>query len=318
MKFDIVSVGSAVIDAFVYTDIPEIERKLCYPAGAKIQVKDIKFSTGGSGANCAVGFARLGLKTGYIGKLGKDENGTRIVDELKKENVVFLGHKSKETTGFSVVLDSREHERTILTYRGANDTLQLNEVPLKRFETKWFYFSSMSGESFSTETELSQLVIKQGIKIAFNPSSYITKKGVSFVRKLLKNVYVLILNDDEARDLVPRGDLFQGLLALGPRIVCITQGKKGNTVSDGKHAFVSYPRPTKLVERTGAGDAFAAGFVSAFIKTNDIKFAMQVGSVNAESVIGIIGAKNGLMSWNKALKEISQRPVRVTEKSIHH
>ncbi len=318
MKFDIISVGSAVIDAFVYTDVPEIERKLCYPAGAKIPVRDIKFSTGGSGANCAVGFSRLGLKTGYIGKVGKDENGTRILDELKKEKVIFLGHGSKETTGFSVILDSREHERTILTYRGANDTLSFDELPLRKFDTSWFYLSSMSGESFLTEVQLSEWAMKRGIMIAFNPSSYITKKGVSFIQRLLKNVYILILNDDEARNLVPRGDLFQGLLALGPRIVCITYGKKGNSVSDGKHVFVSYPRPIKLVERTGAGDAFAAGFVSTFIKTKDIRFAIQVGSVNAESVIGIVGAKNGLMNWNKALREIKKRPVRVKERSTPH
>src|SRR3989344_2776592 len=131
MKYDIITVGSAVMDVFLDTDVHEHGKEICYTIGAKIKVKDLKFSTGGGGTNTAVAFSKFGLKTGYIGKLGKDENAKVILRELENEKVDFLGvkdAKGKEHTGYSVVLDSKEHDRTILTYKGINDKLKFSEL----------------------------------------------------------------------------------------------------------------------------------------------------------------------------------------------
>ena len=77
MRFDVITFGSAVVDVFVDTDVSEKKNFISYPVGSKILIKDLKIDVGGGGTNSGVAFSRLGLKTGYIGKLGDDENGIK-------------------------------------------------------------------------------------------------------------------------------------------------------------------------------------------------------------------------------------------------
>lgn len=317
MKFDVISVGSAVIDVFLYTGAVERKGQLCYTAGSKILVNDLEVCTGGGGTNTSVAFSRLGLKAGYLGDLGGDVNADAILKELKKEKVAFLGEEEKKLrTGFSVILNSRDRERTVLSYKGANQKLEKREIKTKNLQTKWFYFSSMEKESFRTQEKLAEFAEKKGIKIAFNPSSYQTKWGAEKLKKILSRTSVLILNKEEARMLTKGKDLFLGLHKLGPKIVCITDGPNGNEVSDGILRYKSFPHNIKIVERTGAGDAFASGFVAGIIKNMKMEDCIKLGSVNAESVIRYVGAKNKLLKWNEALKEIKMNPVRVIKKEI--
>ena len=194
MKHEIITFGSAVIDAFVDTGIGELNKQMCYMIGTKIAVNDLKFSTGGGGTNTAVAFSRLGLKTGFLGKVGKDANGDTLLKELKKEKVDFLGKRGSEMTGYSVILDSIQRNRTVLTYKGANDHLKLNEVNTKALDSDWYYFSSMTGDSYITQEKLTEILNKKGKKIAYNPSSYITKKGAEYLGKILNNIFILVLN----------------------------------------------------------------------------------------------------------------------------
>ena len=83
--FDVITFGSAVIDVFVYTDLAEKAGSVCYNVGSKILIKDLKFDTGGGGTNTAVAFSRLGFRTGYVGKIGRDANGQRVLDLIEKE-----------------------------------------------------------------------------------------------------------------------------------------------------------------------------------------------------------------------------------------
>ncbi len=300
--YDIITFGGAVVDAFLETGLPEKRGEMCCNVGDKIAVRDLKFSTGGAGTNTAVAFSKFGFDVGAIIKVGDDGNARFILDELKKYKISFLGKQEKGVTDFSVILDSKEHNRTVLTYKEKSNSISLKEIPVNRLKTKWFYFSAADGKSLETQKKLALFAEKNRIKIAYNPASYLTRKGASHIKELLSKIDVLILNDDEARDLVPNGELFSGLHNLGPKIVCVTYGERGNKVSDGKQVLTSFPRKIKVVERTGAGDAFASGFVSGLIKTNSIKKAMQIGSLNAESVIQLSGAKNGLLTWKRVVK----------------
>jgi len=120
-KFEVVCFGSAVVDAFVKTDFEENSNNIIIPYGCKMLMKDLYFEIGGGGTNTSVAFSRLGLKTGYIGKVGSDENGNKVLNLLKKEKIVFLGSRVKEeTSGFSVVLVSKKLNRSIITYKGIN------------------------------------------------------------------------------------------------------------------------------------------------------------------------------------------------------
>jgi len=309
-KYDVIAVGSAVVDFFVGTNIKDAKGNLCLPAGSKLLVKDFEMATGGGGTNTAVGFSRLGLKTGFVGKVGDDFHGKIILNELKSERVDFLGSIGKERTGVSVILDSAQRKRTVLTFKGANDFISFNDLS-KNFHARWFYLSSLIGESLHNEIKIAKLAKGRGAKIAYNVSSYLAQRGVGAVREILRCVDVLILNDEEARDLIPNGNFFEGLRAFGPKIVCVTYGEKGSECYNGARYYRAIPRRVNVIEATGAGDAFAAGFVTGMILNEDIADCMKFGSVNASSVILKKGAKNGLLRLHEVRKLAVNFPVKV-------
>ena len=313
--FDIITFGSGVIDIFVDTHLREQKHKLIYPVGSKILIKNLRYDVGGGGTNTAVSFSRLGFKTGWIGKVGNDSQGKQVLDCIKKEKVSFLGKTSHLKTGCSIILDSMEHERTILTYKGENDNISFEEISQKN--AKWYYFSSMVGESFKTQKKLARYVKSQGINLCFNPSEYQLKDPS--VKDIIKNTDILIFNKEEAELLTGKKDLndmFMAIHKLGPVISCITDGKNGNYCSDMEKIYRLEASKTKPIERTGAGDAFASGFLAALIKTGNIELAMQIGSTNAESVIKYFGAKNKLLTWSEATNNVTKHPFRITERLL--
>lgn len=295
MKFDIVCFGSAVVDAFVNTEIPEKKKHFSYLVGSKILIKESRFDIGGGGTNTAVAFSRLGLKTGFIGKIGIDNNGKDIQALLKKEKVDFLGKIAEEKSGYSIILDSKDKDRTILTYKGPNNTISINELP--KIQTKWLYLSSLMGKSFETQKHLAQILSRKGTKIAFNPSDYLIKN--KNIHPLLKLCEVLILNREEAGMLTKNSNLLKGLHELGPKIVVITDKDRKIECSDGKGEYSILPhKSVKVVERTGAGDAFASGFVAGRIVGWPMQKCLELGLKESESVLGHFGAKNNLLRTN--------------------
>jgi len=298
---DVITFGSAVRDVFVDTDLAERGNFISYPVGSKVLIKNLRFDIGGGGTNTAVAFSRLGLKTGFIGKLGDDKNGRDILEMIKKEKISFLGKIDKKaSTGYSVILDSKEKSRTILTYKGANNDLTLRYLDLKRIKTRWLYYSSLLGESLKTQRRLADILVKKGVKLAFNPSSYLIKR--ENLSSLLKLCEVVILNKEEAVDLVKKynknqKDLLIGLSKLGPKIVVITDKNKLISCYDSyknKKYFLK-PNKIKVVERTGAGDAFASGFTAGLVAGKTIPESLKLGLKEGESVIRYFGAKNKLL-----------------------
>ncbi len=323
--YDVITVGSATIDVFASTEFSEIiaikEPKketelLAYPLGSKILIKQILFSTGGGGTNTAVSFSRLGLKTAWLGKLGNDANAQTVISELKKEKIDILAEKGKGFTGYSVILDSIKDDRTILTYKGVNDDFTFKEIPLKKIKTKWFYFCSMMDKSYIAIEQLGAYAKKNSIKIAFNASSYLVKKGTVYLGKLLSMTDIFILNDEEAAILVGYNtieEMLKKIHLLGPKIVVITEGSKGAHTYDGNYIYSLAGGKVKVVETTGAGDAFASGFVSGIIKKGDIEFALKLGKANAESVITYHGAKNKLLKYSEALRYIESHHAKINK-----
>ncbi|MEK6949799.1 MAG: carbohydrate kinase family protein [Nanoarchaeota archaeon] len=324
--YDVITVGSATVDALVRTEFCEMihdkKQKECiaYPAGSKILMKELVLTTGGGGTNTAVALARLGHKVAFVGKVGSKYNSSRVIKELKREKVdTSLIIRSKTgRTGYSIVLDSKKHDRTILTFRGSNNDLRFNEIRLKKLKTRWFYFSSMMEESFKTLEKLADYAQKNNIKIAFNISSYLAKKGKKFLGRILKKTNILILNKEEAGLLVGRGTIeamLKKLIKLGPQIVAITDGKNGVYVMHDNVIYYGKPHNVKVVETTGAGDAFASSFLSGIIRKNDIEFAIDLGMTNAESVIQHHGAKEILLSYNAAVKAMKNKPRKIIKLS---
>lgn len=312
-KYDVITVGSATIDNFIYTNIPELHKQknsyIAYPSGSKFLVNEVDTKTGGSATNTATALSRLGLKVGCMSCVGNDENAKVIISELKKEKIDFIGIKTNKKTGYSIILDSKEHNRTILIYYGANSELDFKKINKTKLNTKWFYFGSLSGTSFKTQKKLIDFAKKKGIKVAYNPSQYSAKKGKELY-SLLKKVDFLILNKEESELLLNKKEKIEKMLELlhkkGPVIVCITDGEKGAYLSDGKSKLRISTHPIKVVERTGAGDAFAASLLAGLIKIKNIETALKIALINSESVIKHKGAKNKLLTWKEVIKELKK------------
>jgi ribokinase len=331
LKYDVITVGSSTVDVFAHTDPNQSEllkvhehNDIAYPLGSKIIIKNLNIFTGGGGTNTAVAFSRLGLKTAYLGRIGNDNNGEVIFKNLSDEHVDFLGLR-QGISGYSVILDSVHDDRTIFTFKGCNDEFDLKGIDLKHLDTKWFYFSSMINYSFSALEKLALFARKQGIKIAFNPSLYLAKKGSRYMRHILKNCEALICNKEESQALLSTiSDNIFHLLAesakLGPKIVVITDGKNGATCYNtyDKMFYATHPLThLRIIETTGAGDAFASGFVAGIIRGKSMDISLKIGMLNAESVISALGAKNILLDSSAfAFAEKDSRTV-ITKHAIN-
>jgi len=328
--YDVITVGSSTVDVFAKTKTSELIKiysssgetdLLAYPTGSKILVEELNFTTGGGATNTAVCLARLGHKVACISKMGSGSNSSKVIKHLKRDKIdTSLMIRSKKCkTGYSIILDSKNHDRTILAFKGANNDLKYSELNLKKIKTKWFYFSTQLGESFNTQVKLAKFAEKNGIKIIFNASEYLVRKGANFLRDILLRTDILVLNRDEAGILCVGNDindLIDKIHTLGPRIVVITDGKKDFYVSDGAYLYSGKPQNVKVVETTGAGDAFAATFLSGLIKKNDIEFAIKLASANSESVILHHGAKNKLLTYSEALKQIKKDKLKIKKKKL--
>ena len=248
--YDVITVGSATVDAFAETAEKYFKGKdYSYPVGSKILLQDLHFSVGGGGTNTAVSLARLGLKTAFLGKLGDDDNARTVKEYLKKEKIntslVVQGHGK---TGYSVVLDAKHHDRSILTYKGVNNTLSEGDIDFNKLDAKWVYFSSMVGKAFNTAAKIAKTLRKNGTGIAFNPSSYLTNKGLSYVNRLAKYCDVFVMNMEEAGMLV-KGDINETLVKLaryGPQTVIVTDGKNGVYVYNEKNIYYAKPPRAKI------------------------------------------------------------------------
>lgn len=309
--YDVISFGSATIDVFIGTEAMERRGRIEYPVGTKILVKDVDFQTGGCGMNVAIALKRLGCNAAFLGKLGSDENSRMIMNGLRHEGVPFVGPPGEGKSGYSVILDSVRHNRTILHYRGASNCLKLNEVKKSRLKTRWFYLASALGDSFRTEKMLADFAARKGTRVAYNPGIAECKKGREHISKILKITKLLILNTEEGAALSGKRkelEILKALRKMGPKIVCITNGSKEILCYDGNFVYRLLPHRTPVVERTGAGDAFSAGMLAGMVREMGVEYALQLGLANAESVIRYVGARNKLLSWEEAAKRIRNNP----------
>ncbi len=312
--FDVITVGSATVDVFISSKSKTIEflhlkkrEEICFPIGAKILIDYMHQDTGGGGTNCAVAFSRLGLKTGWVGKIGTDINSRHVLDQMKKEKVKFLGKIQKGgSTGFSVIITGAGKDRTILAYKGINDKLKSSEVNFSRLKTKWFYLGSMLGESFKTAEKIAQFAKKKNIKLAFNPSPYVARMGFKKLRKIIDACHLLVLNKEEAQDIAhSRTDNIDFLLKKLQKhvpLVVITDGKRGAYAYNGIEKYTLKVGLQKIVEATGTGDSFAAGVLAGIILGFDIEKSMRLAYADGVSVLSHVGAKEKLLTRPQALK----------------
>ena len=306
--FDIITIGSATRDVFLKMEGVEIRKhadsptgvEQCFSLGSKLSIKEMVFTTGGGGTNSAVTFGRQGFKTACVGVIADDMAGEEILQELKKDGVepIFQKHGDGQTA-YSTILVHPNAERTILSYKGEGQHFDVNEIPFGKLKAKWFYIDSLGGH-YDLFEALVNHAVKNNIKIACNPGGKELELGFAKLEPLLKHIDIFAVNKEEGAQLVgTRPDEVEATLRKLSLTCCgmviLTDGHNGSKVF-AKGVFYSAGVPdSPIVERTGAGDAFNSGFVAEYMRSEDIKKAMQFATANSSSVVTKIGSKAGIL-----------------------
>lgn len=305
VNLKIITFGAATQDVFLSGKALHARRDVRtrdyveqFPLGAKIDVDNVHFDTGGGATNAAVTFARQGLHVGYVGKIGHDPAGTEIIRVLRREGVSTdrVVTDPKLTTGYSTLLVAGNGERTILTHRGASHELNVKDVAIRSLEADWFYISSLAG-NMDLLSKLLKHANNHQIQVAIDPGAAElaqTKK----LRALLPLITILKANAEELRVLFGGVDLRDTVTraeGVCPYVVG-TNGPAGSyaAVSGKLYQAGSYQK-VKVLDRTGAGDAFGSGFVAAIAKGQGVEDALTLASANATSVVAKFGAKAGIL-----------------------
>lgn len=339
--FDVITVGSATLDAFIETDAANIvsvsttdtkKEFMAYPYGAKIEIDNFDFQTGGGAVNTATNFATLGLNASTIVKIGDEVQGQKVIDTLENFGVDLSNIvKCKEyKTGFSIILISFQGDRTVLAHRGANAKLKIEDINFEAIKnSKWLYLAPLNGESTKVLDTVADFAENNNVNLAINVGTSSIKQGKENLYSILKTAEIVILNKEEATMLtgiherpdsktekfskeIIHPDIIKILneLNMGKgRITIITDGKNGVYAFDGEKYYQCNEFPAKVVSTLGAGDAFSSTFVASFEKTNgDVEKSLKYASVVAASVVEHFGAQGGFLSFDEVEQKLKNNP----------
>ena len=311
---DVITIGTATRDVFLQskqfktlTDSARL-RKLgfktgaaeCVPLGSKVEVENAVYAIGGGAANAAVTFARMGMRTAALVKVGDDEIGNDIETVLQREKVNLIKRASPGQSAYSTILIAPSGERTVLVFRGVSDDWSEKDVAGIP-QARWAYLAP-GAMPLPVLWKTVRNLKRSGTKIAMNPSRAHLSGNAKALAPILKLLDAVFVNREEASLLtgVPFSDthgMFRKFDALVPGCAVMTDGAKGAFASDGKTLYrVGIFKNTRVVDRTGAGDAFGSGFIAGLSIGKDVPEALRIGSANATSVVETIGAQKGILS----------------------
>lgn len=316
-KIDVLNIGDIVTDAFIklkdeYGRVEEAAdgKRLSLPFSTKIPFDHAEvLDAVGNSANTAVNFSKLGLKSSFVTNVGDDQAGRDMVVALAKNGVDtrFVKVNAGKNSNYHYVLWYGD-ERTILIKHEKYDyhwpTFRPDELP------EWVYFSSISEGALDYHDAVADwLDAHPTVKMAFQPGTFQLLAGKERLARIYKRTEVLAVNFEEAQQILDNHtrdihELFNGLHALGPNVVVITDGPAGSYASDGDNRFKMpiYPDPAAPVERTGCGDAYTSTFVAALIKGYPLEGALQWAPITPTNVVQYVGAQAGLLD-EETLKE---------------
>ncbi len=313
MSKRIIALGAAVQDVFLqgkalkpHKEDGELVQE--FELGSKNELDSVLISTGGGATNAAVTFARAGLHTCFIGKVGDDISGKVVLEALHKEDIDTSLVKLDDElgTGYSTILLSPNGERTVLVYRGASESYDLKEEDFHDVRADWMYISSLSGDTAALKTAI-KYAKKRGIKVAVNPGK-LELERLKQLKDILDDVDILSLNKEEMQQLY-KGKKPQELLKEAAKqvpIALLTDGPRGSYATDGTHLFhAGMYADVKVVDRLGAGDAFSSGFVSMIAEGESIERALTYASANSTSVVMQLGAKTGIIRGARGVHKMA-------------
>ncbi|MHA1271861.1 MAG: carbohydrate kinase family protein [Promethearchaeota archaeon] len=308
-EFDVICIGAALVDM-----IAKVER---HPEeDDEVFVSELNMLSGGAAANTAYACAKLGLKTAFIGKLGTaDIFKNKIIEDFETVNVNcdFIKYSKEYTTGTAYVALNPKGDRRIYAYSGAANYLSGQDILENEIiKARVIFLSSLKNlEPFINAAKISKV---NNIPVILNPGMLIIDQGFTNISELLRYIDILILSKREFMVLFNISEKninekfiwqeAEKLFNLGIKSIIVTMGAKGALLLDfEKFELISSFPVKKVIDTTGAGDSFSAGFIYGFSQNLEYKFdslkrCVEIGNYIASCCIQELGARNGIPNIN--------------------
>ena len=257
-------------------------------------------SCGGSAANTTVGLARLGVNVGFVGKIALDREGDLQLADFCKEHVDTNGiiQTKKGHSGNVMGFVDAKGARALYIQSGVNDTIAPEEVNMQYIsQAQFLHLTSFVGQqSFETQKKIVQ-TLPAHVKVSFDPGILYIRKGIAQLDSIIKRSYVMMPNSIELEQLTGEKDPKKGaafLLKKGVKIVAVKMGADGCYVTDGKEEHHIKPFKVQVVDTTGAGDAFCAGFLYGLLNNKTLEQSGKLGNYVGSQSVTKMGARAGL------------------------
>jgi len=313
MSKKILGIGNALVDVFVKVDDNFLLKNNLIKGTMKLiekeefetlknTIKIEKIEAGGSVANTMAGISYLKGTPAFIGKINSDKFGKIYKKSLEKLNVNFsYTEKSEElSTGASIIFITPDSERTMCTYLGISSQLCKNDIKenqIKNYEIifleGYLWDKGISEEMFKHVINLAK---KNNVKVAMSLSDIfcVFRHREDFLKLLLNDLNILIGNENEINKLMQKNHLEDSLNELKKinKLIIITRSEKGSlAILNNEIIDCESVKVEKILDLTGAGDLFAAGFFKEYLDESNIKKCLQTGSEVAAKIIQKIGAR---------------------------
>jgi sugar/nucleoside kinase (ribokinase family) len=321
---NILGIGNALVDILTQISDDSLLEQLQLPKGSMLHVDaatslrygeilqqyGFDMAAGGSSANTMSGTAKLGVETGYIGKVGRDERGQFFEDSMRQTGVKPLMLTTNTPTGCAEAIISPDGERTFATYLGAALELSPDDLKPELFDG-WdiLYVEGYLVFNRPLVDRALEIAKSKGMKVAMDLASFnVVEANRDYMMDLIRNsVDIVFANEEEAKALTGLEDPEASLHEIASMcdITVVKVGPKGAYVQHGDMVVKVDPIPAKVIDTTGAGDMWAAGFMAGLVKGETLEKCAQMGAILAANIIEVIGAKMDENRWKKIFFEIN-------------
>ena len=329
--YDVVGIGNAIVDVLAKVgngflserSLKKGEMTLVEAKDAGVIYQDLipeREVSGGSAANTVAAIASLGGAPAFIGKIHDDELGQVFKRDIGAAGVDFFTPELNEgpVTGRSIVLVTPDAERSMFTYLGASRRLSTADIDENIIKAgKIIYLEAYLWDQYSAQKAMlkaCKLARKHGRKVAFSLSdrSCVTRHRGEFIRLIKQYVDILFCNEEELVTLFD-GDFYKALDIIKPdiEIAAITRNAKGSVVVNGRtKTFVEAEKVSDVVDTTGAGDLYAAGFLYGLTQGRSLGTCAVIGSIAASEIITHYGARPEVSLRGFVRKKLTEYGIR--------